>query len=142
MLEGAGSLKQVGIVIYVHNDIAQVLIKRASACGDSCKTCSGGCETTTKQIEAYNSIKAKKGDTVLLELKDSYVLFAAFLIYIVPLIMLFVGYAIGMIIFTNGFAAGVMGVISLILAFIILKRLDRVFQRTKKFQPIITKVIS
>ncbi len=133
-------MKQIGVVTEVQKKIAIIQIKRTSACGGKCSSCSG-CETTPHKVKAYNMIDAQIGQIVQLEMKDSRVLGAAFIIYVIPLIMLFVGYGIGNILFGRELYAGATGVVLLTFSFIILKLMDKRLNRSEKFMPVITNTI-
>ncbi len=133
-------MKQAGIIIDVQGNKAVVQIKRATACGEKCGQCSG-CETTINKVEAINPINAKIGQTVIMELPDANVLFAAFIMYIVPIILLFGGIGIGYIVLKNIAFAIIIGVIVMILSFFVIKKMDGAFLKSEKFKPIITKII-
>lgn len=85
-------MKAFGIVESVRGEGAVVTVKRDTACGDSCATCPSKCHQRNNKIIAKNPLGAKAGDKVTIEMKSSTVLKSAFLVYILPLIMLFAGY--------------------------------------------------
>ena len=75
---------------------AQVLHIRESACSGDCHKCSGcGAAKEAILLEAQNPIGAKPGDLVKVESDTGPVLKAAAVMYMVPMILFFVGYAIG-----------------------------------------------
>ncbi len=139
-MRGDFKLKQIGVITEVQKNTAIVQIKRTSACGGKCASCSG-CETTPHKVEVRNRIEAQIGQIVEIEMKDSRVLFAAFMIYIIPLMMLFVGYGIGILLFGIELYAGVTGVILLIISFVSLKLMDKRLNRSEKYMPVITKIM-
>jgi sigma-E factor negative regulatory protein RseC len=134
-------LEQIGVVNKVYNNIAQVQIKRTTACGGKCGEC-GGCEVTSQKVEALNTVGAKVGQVVQMEMNDTQILFAAFLVYIIPLVMLFIGYLAGYSVFSSEFAAGVSGVLLLIISFLVLRKMDKKLARSGKYQIKITKILS
>ncbi|WHH59628.1 SoxR reducing system RseC family protein [Petroclostridium sp. X23] len=134
-------MEQIGVVNKAYDNMATVQIKRVSACGGKCGEC-GGCENTSHIVEAFNAVGAKTGQIVKMEMKDTKILFAAFMVYIIPLIMLFVGYVIGYTISTSELIAGGIGVILLILSFVVLKIFDRRIEKTDKYRIVITKIIT
>ncbi|WP_018247944.1 SoxR reducing system RseC family protein [Orenia marismortui] len=70
---------------------AEVVIKKHSACGKC-----GGChEADDMKLVVENTLGAKIGDMVILEMKGSKLLNAALYIYLFPLIGLVVGYIVG-----------------------------------------------
>ena len=76
------------------NGMAEVAVSRGTACGSNC----GNCESCVFQSEiktlAKNSINAVQGEKVIIESMTSRIFGAAFLLYIVPFILFFVGYAV------------------------------------------------
>lgn len=74
------------------NGMAEVAVSRGTACGSNC----GNCESCVFQSElmafAKNTIHAKPGEKVIIESLTSRILSATFIVYIVPIIMLIVGY--------------------------------------------------
>ena len=91
------------------NGLAEVEVTRRSACGHDCAKCGGcgGLETQTLYVTARNHAHASVGDRVLLEGETRQVLGFAVLVYLLPLVLFFVGYAIGSV--TGGGAAGALG---------------------------------
>ena len=82
-----------GTVRKVQGDCAYVVVKRQSACGENCGNCSG-CKDKSNEILAKNTVGAVSGDSVLVSMESSKVLMAAFLFYMVPLILFFGIYAV------------------------------------------------
>lgn len=75
-------------------DKAEVEVLRGTACGDDCGSCEV-CHYASKiRVEAKNPIGAQVGDRVEIETQTSRVLSAAVLVYVVPFVLFFIGYAI------------------------------------------------
>lgn len=73
---------------------AEVEVLRGTACGDDCGSCEV-CHYASKiRVEAKNAIGASVGDRVEIETATSRVLGAAVLVYVVPFVLFFIGYAI------------------------------------------------
>ena len=118
-------MRSTGIVKKTEGNEAIVEIKRTSACGDNCANCSGCGNMSMNEIKAENKILAKCGDTVIVEMDTNKVLKAAFYAYIMPLLMLFLGYFLVFYI-TKTEIWGILGGISLmILTFVFLHLLDK-----------------
>lgn len=87
-----------GIVTRIgENDIAWVKTVRSSACESctakhSCSTQDSGKEMI---VEAFNPIAAKEGDRVVIRMRTSTLLNAAFMMYIVPILFMLAGALIG-----------------------------------------------
>lgn len=80
-------------------DIAQVAVKRVSACAHDCSKCaSGGCmmmEHPDLLVRAYNGPAAREGDVVLVESSSRQILTFAAVVYLLPMLLLILGYLLG-----------------------------------------------
>lgn len=92
--KGVFDMRENAIVESVHGQYAYVTVKRATACGYSCATCSAQCKNKNNSIEVENNMGARAGEHVVIEMKTSRVLKSAFAVYILPLIILFLTYFI------------------------------------------------
>ena len=82
---------------------AQVLHTRQSACSGDCHKCSGcGAAQEKILITANNPIGAQPGDMVILQSQTGPVLAAAAVLYMLPLVLFFVGYALVAMLGGNG----------------------------------------
>lgn len=74
--------------------MAEVQIRRQTACGHDCSDCAGCTQVITGDniVTARNELNAKAGDVVLLESATSKILAAASMVYILPFVLFFVGY--------------------------------------------------
>ncbi len=81
-------------------DVCEVAVLRQSACGENCAHCKGGCTPSDTIITAENTVGAKAGDKVILEIPDRTGIKAAALVYMLPIITLIIGaisaYLLGM----------------------------------------------
>ena len=76
---------------------AEVIHIRQSACSGECHKCSGcGAAQETMALIVQNPIGAKPGDLVVIESQTGPVLKAAAVLYMLPLVLFFLGYLIGM----------------------------------------------
>ena len=101
-------MEQIVRVKRVHSDgTATVVHVRQSACSGDCHKCSGcGAATEQIQLEAINEIGAQPGEFVKIESASAPVLKAAAVMYMVPLLLFFLGYLIGMIVWNRGGLSG------------------------------------
>ena len=75
---------------------AQVMVIRESACSGDCHKCSGcGAVQETLLFEAENPVGAKPGDLVVIRSVSGPVLRSAAVLYMLPLVLFFLGYALG-----------------------------------------------
>ena len=86
---------------------AVVVHVRESACSGDCHKCSGcGAAKETILLKAENPIGAVRGDLVKLESATGPVLKAAAVLYLLPLLLFFVGYFTGDVLFGHGALVG------------------------------------
>ena len=97
------------------NGMAEVVVTRTTACGSNC----GNCESCIFQSElktlAKNSIDARPGQKVIIESKSSKIYKAAMLVYILPMLLMVLGYALGAALSAGeglGIALGFVGLIA------------------------------
>ena len=89
---------------------AQVLLVRESACSGDCHKCSGcGAAKETLLVTAQNPIRADKGDLVTIQSASGPVLKAAAVLYVMPLVLFFLGYAVGAALGISGGLGGGLG---------------------------------
>ncbi|MGE4352648.1 MAG: SoxR reducing system RseC family protein [Oscillospiraceae bacterium] len=75
--------------------MAEIAVRRESACGGNCRTCGGACSfKNLVKVNAANTITAGVGDRVVVSSSTSGVMTAAFIVYLLPLILFFIGYGI------------------------------------------------
>ena len=78
------------------NGTAQVIHVRESACSGDCHKCSGcGAAKEAVLFSADNPIGARRGDLVKVESATGPVLKAAMVLYVIPLVLFFLGYYLG-----------------------------------------------
>ncbi len=128
-----------GLVVSLDGDYAGVKIVREGACGHDCSKCvgCGGGETT---IIARNDARASVGDFVALE-GDGIIVRRAFIVYMLPILLFFAGYAIGY--YLLGMGEGLCALLGLLLAaaeVIITMRYSKK-QKEKGNIPVITHVL-
>ena len=86
---------------------AMVIHVRESACSGDCHNCSGcGAAKETILLKAKNPIGASRGDVVILESATGPVLKAAAVMYMVPMLLFFVGYFAGDVLWQRGALVG------------------------------------
>lgn len=110
------------------NGMAEVVVARGTACGSNC----GNCESCVFQNEikafAKNSVHAKLGEKVVIESLSSRIFGAAFIVYIVPMLVFVIGYIIAA---SCGLSEG-MSVLCSFIAFCAAVAVIVVYQRRSK----------
>ena len=120
-------MKQKVRVLSVEGTVAKVIHKRPTACHGDCDHCAGGCGSmaATERIivEAENLIGAKPGDSVVIEGESGKVAWAVTLVYVIPLVLFFLGYFLGQSIMFLPAVLGIIGfILGLFLAVIVSRR--------------------
>ena len=82
--------------------MAEVEVTRRSACGHDCAKCGGcgGLETQTLYVTAFNGVAAQVGDRVL---------GIAVLVYLLPVVLFFIGYGAGSVLGGGAAQAAICG---------------------------------
>lgn len=95
-------LEEEGVVLGLHDGLAEVLTQKKSACG-SCAA-KNGCGTSlveslfpqrSRALMAKNEVGAKEGDQVILGLDEAALQIASLLVYLVPILGLIAGALLG-----------------------------------------------
>ena len=124
-------MEQLVRVRQTHRDgTATVLCIRESACSGDCHKCSGcGAAKESILLQADNPIGARVGDLVKVESATGPVLKAAAVLYMLPLVLFFIGYALGDAI---GLSGGLFGGLAFALSIWLIVVYDRRMQRKDK----------
>ena len=116
------------------NGTALVVLVRESACSGDCHKCSGcGAAKETILVTAQNPIRAEKGDLVSIRANSGPVLKAAAVLYMMPLVLFFLGYALGEALALSG---ALMGTAAFLLGIVLVVFYDRRF--AKKVETVYT----
>ena len=136
-----------GLVTKIGFDTAWVKTTKTESCKacaarESCHTLGGGKET---EVEVINTVGAKAGDTVVLGFEDASLLKASFLIYIVPILAMMMGAAIGekmAVIYHLDFTAtsAILGFLFLFLSFLPLRWLGARLAKKEQYRPKIIRI--
>ncbi len=141
-------MEQIGFVVNTREDMAKVIVGRASACGENCASCGSSCNMQEVSLEIKNTLGAKPGDYVELKAQTSQILKSAVIVYLFPLLAMILGIISGIKIFksagysnyeTYGF---VVGLVFLGLSYIILKAVDKKVKKNNKVIIEMTRIIN
>ncbi len=85
--------QQAQVIRIVNATTARVAVKRKSACSGDCHTCHG-CPHPDEivMVDADNLVGAQKGDDVIVRSDTNRVLKLAAMLYLMPLVLFFLGY--------------------------------------------------
>ena len=112
------------------NGQAEVLHIRESACSGDCHKCAGcGAARQTMIVRADNPIGAPAGAMVRLQASTGGILRAAVIVYLIPILLFFGGYALGV---CAGVSGGMVGCLGFVLGLGIAVAADRSMARKKK----------
>lgn len=76
------------------DNMAEVVVTRGTACGSNCGNCESCIYDTKVKAVAKNPIGAVRGEKVVISSKTSFVFGAAMLVYVMPLVLFLLGFAI------------------------------------------------
>lgn len=122
--------QRVKVVATAPDGTAKVIHLRESACSGDCHKCSGcGAVQQAMLLSVQNPLGAKPGQTVTISASSGPVLAAAAVLYIVPLLLFFLGYLLGESLWRQGMLAGG---IAFVLAIGLAVLYDRLVVKKKK----------
>ena len=102
--------QRVKVLSVAGDGTAQVVHVRQSACSGDCHKCAGcGAAQETLILTAQNPIGARVGDLVMLNSESAPVLKAAAVLYMLPLVLFFLGFLAGALLLEQGAALGCTG---------------------------------
>ena len=78
----------------ISRHVAEVEVERGTACGGTCESCEACVFQNRIRAEAVNKISALPGQKVVIESKSSKVYKAILMVYIMPIVLFLLGYAI------------------------------------------------
>lgn len=142
-------MNQRGYVIEIVDSItAKIKMQKHSACA-SCGKCASSTDKKDIIVEVDNTLGAKVGDYVEVNMDSVNVIKAASIIYIIPLVALLGGTILSYkmlsyfdILFNIEIISGGIGVLLTILSYLVIKSRDFKFRESRNYIPIITKVIN
>lgn len=134
-------MEQIGEIVEIHGKKAVVRIKRASACGENCAQCEGGCKPTSRMINAVNKANAQVGDMVKLEMNSAIFMLMAFIGYILPIIVSIGAYFIADSFTDNTVIADAALIFTLIGMLVLFYFIDKLPHKSSKFSTRIVKII-
>lgn len=134
-MESAGA--HIGLVTAITDGTAQIRFLRGSACAHC-----GACLTvgdSEMEISLPNTLGAKEGDRVAVDLSPKRVVQASLLAYAVPLLLLIAGVLIGSRI--ADWAGLALGVAACGIGYLILRIVEKKSAKKKSFQPRMTRIL-
>lgn len=107
------------------NAMAEVVVTRSTTCGSNC----GSCESCIFQSElkavAKNTINARPGQRVVIESRTSKVFRAAAWVYVMPLLLFVLGFALASLLGASEGISILVSFLFLVLAAVLLVRVHR-----------------
>jgi sigma-E factor negative regulatory protein RseC len=141
--------EEVGMVVAVRGDLAQVTMQRSRVC-EGCGSCCVLVDEDTMLAEARNAVGAKQGDRVVVELPASASIRAAYILYGVPLLAFLVGLGVGALLGSALFGGGfnvplglIFGFAFLVISYILLSRIYAPGSRaSSRYRPVVKRILT
>lgn len=135
---------EIGTVDSIIGKKAKVIIERSAMCGD-CGACQVGKDKLTMETTVLNTVNAKVGDRVEVEMAFKNVLGASMIAYGIPLLFFIIGAMLSSL-FTGGVENPVIsfisGLVLMAATFIVIKILDKKDAFSFTYEPQITNIIT
>jgi sigma-E factor negative regulatory protein RseC len=141
-------MDEVGVVIELKDRLAIVKVAGGGGC-EGCKS-SGSCKVAEggRVIEADNGMGAKPGQHVMVELPAGAFLKASFLVYMVPVLFLFIGAGLGgkygLMLYPGikeDFWQAIGGVLFLVISLFLVRLYNTAVNKENTLRPVITKIL-
>ncbi len=131
-------MKEIGLITKITKNECVVRFDRKAAC-DSCNMCLRSKDNMYVELVVENTLGAKVGDSVEVEIPDKSVLKASFLVYIVPAS----AFLIGLVATKNmeDWASISIAIVALVIAYIGVMGAERYLRKKKGFIPKMTTLI-
>lgn len=122
------------------NGTVKVRTERRSACAGCTRSngCSGSCAVgdlaagdRSASALAINEVHAELGDTVEIEARDTHILALSLLVFIAPLVMAAVGYAVGMLIFSKEQLQILTAAVFFVFSFALIGVFERIYRKRR-----------
>ncbi|MDH8677128.1 SoxR reducing system RseC family protein [Fusibacter bizertensis] len=134
-------MDRAGIVVSQMGEYSRVKLVRHTACGN-CGACQLGDDQKDIMLVAKNAVKAKDGDLVEVSMETGGVLSAAFIMYILPLVGLFIGLLVGQTFFKGSdVMTALLGLVFMAAIYLVIKMNDKRFLRNEKYTAKILKIL-
>lgn len=137
-------MKQVGKVISIDDGYAVLLVAKTSMCGENCASCKGGCRPTSQKVVArigQDAAEVKVGDMAVLEMEDKKVLMGAVMVYLLPLLAMFIGYFVADSISHHELISIISALGASVFVFFSAKLFDNALKNNKKYEIVVSKVL-
>lgn len=126
---------QVGRVVSAHKGMLEVCFDRPEAC-QHCGACEGGKHHATVKFPG----NAPVGSQIAVDMPERKVLRASFLAYVIPLVMLIAGLALGMVLFEKEAYSALLGLGMMAASYFILKGIEKMVRGRPGWLPQIVAV--
>ncbi len=131
--------KEEGIVIEAEGSFAYIKAIRHTSC-KNCGSCPGD---QAMLVKTFNKAKAVPGDHVIFEMNEFAMLKSAFIVFVLPFILLFTGAYIGGVISpTMGLTAQIVGgACGFLISLAILRLTEKRLDKDARQLPIVTQIV-
>ncbi|MGM0445523.1 MAG: SoxR reducing system RseC family protein [Bacillota bacterium] len=143
-------MRELGKVINCIDNIAKVKVIKHSACSKCDRDCPlSGADSHEREemvFKVKNSIGAKQGDQVSIELENRNLVFSSLIIYLMPILNMIIGYFLGQWLglkynLLTREISGIFGtVLFLFLSFLLLRQINSNLENNNKIDPKIVKI--
>lgn len=138
-------MQKQGIVVDTESGYAKVAFVRSSGCGGNCKSCAG-CEAKPHLVSLKNTVNAKVGDQVEVEMNAGKAMRFTLLLYIIPLIFFLAGTLISATIIGSDVAnfeiySFFIGILTFLFSLVILRLIDKRYGNQEATQLELRKII-
>ncbi|MDR3217056.1 MAG: SoxR reducing system RseC family protein [Clostridiaceae bacterium] len=126
-------MTESGTVTKLKKDKAVISFDRRSAC-DKCRMCAVSKGGMKVEILIKNTLSKNVGDTVCVEMGNKYIMTAALIVYVIPLILVAAGLLLGRLM--GEMEQIILACVGLVVGFVTSALLDKILKKRKGFSPV------
>jgi sigma-E factor negative regulatory protein RseC len=141
-------MTESGIIEKISNQKALVRIQKTSACDRcGCRDSCGVLSDNKREIEVKNDLKASVGDVVEISIPERQLMKLSMIVYLTPILALVLGAVLGGMLaekldMSSEPMALLCGAVSLVVAFVGVKRFGRQPEVVEKYHPRMTRILT
>ena len=129
-----------GEIIKVKKDKVIISFDRKTEC-DKCGMCAFGKDDMKVKLTLKNDVNAVVGDIVEVSMGDKFVLASAFIVYLIPIVLVGILIGIGIACKLSDIVQFILAITGLLVGFLISFLVDKKLKMNKGFSPVITGIV-
>lgn len=135
--------KEYGIIVESHNNNTAIVKMDNSFNCDSCNACNLF-DKKYSGITAYNSIKAKNGDKVEIDIRPEKTIYSSIVLFLFPVIIFVTAFFFTQVLLKQKFSDAIgalSGLIMIVIYYFFIRIIDKKLNKQKNFRAVISRIL-